>query len=71
MLKNQISPVFMFLGLWALTEGQYCPESYGVQTYPHEKYCDKFYLVSWPQWFLVSIVKLKKLFSKFFFKIGI
>jgi len=23
-----------------------CPESYGVQTYPHEEYCDKFYLVS-------------------------
>jgi hypothetical protein len=30
----------------ALALAQYCPESYGVQTYPHEKYCDKFYLVS-------------------------
>ena len=20
-----------------------CPEPYGVQTYPHETYCDKFY----------------------------
>ena len=20
-----------------------CPESYGVQTYPDEKYCDRFY----------------------------
>ena len=23
-----------------------CPESYGVQTYPDEKYCDRFYKVS-------------------------
>eukprot|EP00095_Tigriopus_kingsejongensis_P003753 maker-scaffold911_size81771-snap-gene-0.26 protein:Tk03753 transcript:maker-scaffold911_size81771-snap-gene-0.26-mRNA-1 annotation:"GK25194" len=30
-----------FLGS-ALAQG--CPESYGVQTYPHEEYCDKFYL---------------------------
>ena len=22
-----------------------CPEPYGVQTYPDDKYCDKFYLV--------------------------
>ena len=22
-----------------------CPEPYGVQTYPDEKYCDKFYKV--------------------------
>ena len=21
-----------------------CPEQYGVQTYPHDQYCDKFYL---------------------------
>jgi len=26
--------------------GQVCPEPYGVQTYPHETICDKFYLVS-------------------------
>ncbi len=25
---------------------QLCPEPYGVQTYPHETYCDKFHLVS-------------------------
>jgi hypothetical protein len=30
----------------ALAVAQYCPESYGVRTYPREKYCDKFYLVS-------------------------
>ena len=46
MLKNKIFLVSVFLGLWVLAEGQYCPETYGVQTYPHEKYCDKFYLVS-------------------------
>ena len=22
-----------------------CPEPYGIQTYPDEKYCDKFYKV--------------------------
>ena len=31
------------------TEAQYpagtCPEPYGIQTYPDEKYCDKFYKV--------------------------
>ena len=46
MLKNKIFLVSVFLGLWVLAEGQYCPETYGVQTYPDEKYCDKFYLVS-------------------------
>ena len=24
----------------------HCPEPYGVQTYPHEQYCDKFFKVS-------------------------
>ena len=36
-------------GVMALMQGavaQYsgCPEQYGVQTYPHDQYCDKFYL---------------------------
>ena len=26
--------------------GAGCPEAYGVQTYPDEKYCDRFYKVS-------------------------
>lgn len=25
--------------------GQGCPEQYGVQTYPNEQYCDRFYKV--------------------------
>ena len=31
--------------LAAQTSAQYagCPETYGVQVYPHEQYCDKFY----------------------------
>ena len=35
----------ILLGLAACTSGQYssCPEPYGLQLYPHEQYCDKFY----------------------------
>ena len=31
--------------LAAHSSAQYagCPETYGVQVYPHEQYCDKFY----------------------------
>ena len=29
-----------------------CPEPYGIQTYPDEKYCDKFYKVI--KWKLIS-----------------
>ena len=36
--------------LFGLSQAQYadggCPEPYGVQTYPDEKYCDKFYKVN-------------------------
>ncbi len=34
----------MFMGTVAWAQ-QYagCPEPYGLQTYPHETYCDKFY----------------------------
>ena len=38
------------LALAGLAYGQYgdarCPESYGVQTYPDEQYCDRFWKVS-------------------------
>ena len=35
----------ILLGLAACTSAQYssCPEPYGLQLYPHEQYCDKFY----------------------------
>jgi hypothetical protein len=48
-MLNVIS--FVFFGLIVLIPvfSQYCPENYGVQTYPDEKYCDKFYLVSIPK----------------------
>ena len=38
--------VLILLGLLAATaSAQYssCPEPYGLQLYPHEQYCDKFY----------------------------
>ena len=28
----------------AMAQYSGCPEQYGVQTYPHDQYCDKFYL---------------------------
>ena len=37
---------FLLLPLLAShSSAQYagCPETYGVQVYPHEQYCDKFY----------------------------
>jgi hypothetical protein len=33
------------VGLVSDVCGQSCPEPYGIQTYPHETYCDKFHLV--------------------------
>merc|ERR1712212_237254 len=35
----------ILLGLAACASAQYssCPEPYGLQLYPHEQYCDKFY----------------------------
>ena len=35
----------ILLGLAASASAQYssCPEPYGLQLYPHEQYCDKFY----------------------------
>lgn len=35
------------LSLLGLVSGQGCPESYGIQTYPHDKYCDRFYKVNY------------------------
>ena len=32
-------------GILAPVLAQVCPEPYGVQTYPHETFCDKFHLV--------------------------
>ena len=33
------------LAFIGLAKAQSCPEPYGVQTYPNEQYCDKFYKV--------------------------
>ena len=32
-------------GILAPVLAQVCPEPFGVQTYPHETFCDKFHLV--------------------------
>ena len=39
--------LFLLAGLAfiGLAKAQSCPEPYGVQTYPNEQYCDKFYKV--------------------------
>ena len=39
--------LFLLAGLAfiGLANAQSCPEPYGVQTYPNEQYCDKFYKV--------------------------
>jgi len=30
---------------FAAVDAQRCPEQYGVQTYPNEEYCDRYYKV--------------------------
>ena len=38
-------PYLLAAATLGLTAAQYssCPEAYGLQLYPHEQYCDKFY----------------------------
>jgi hypothetical protein len=40
-----MAPLLLLLGLAGPALAQYssCPEAYGLQLYPHEQYCDKFY----------------------------
>lgn len=45
MLKLFLCGFSVVVGLAARVGGQVCPEPYGVQTYPHETFCDKFHLV--------------------------
>lgn len=35
--------ILAFLAFGGLVKAQNCPEPYGVQVYPNEQYCDKFY----------------------------
>merc|ERR1712076_360292 len=41
--------LFLLAGLAfiGIAKAQSCPEPYGVQTYPNEQYCDKFYNYNW------------------------
>ena len=37
--------VVLAAAMASAASAQHCPESYGVQTYAHESYCDAFYKV--------------------------
>ena len=39
-----------------------CPEPYGIQTYPDEKYCDKFYKVNKVKSYFLKPYLRKKVF---------
>merc|ERR1712025_219345 len=42
-IMNTLATI-LAVGLFQMTQAQSgCPEPYGIQTYPHEGYCDKFY----------------------------
>ena len=41
-----ISTIFGLISIATAQLGAGCPEAYGVQTYPDEKYCDRFYKVT-------------------------
>ena len=41
-----ISTICGLISIATAQLGAGCPEAYGVQTYPDEKYCDRFYKVS-------------------------
>merc|ERR1712077_181966 len=45
LLAGRMLRLFIALTLLttALAQSSACPEPYGLQTYPHEGYCDKFY----------------------------
>ena len=49
--------LFLLAGLAfiGLAKAQSCPEPYGVQTYPNEQYCDKFYKVFKTYLFYIQI----------------
>ena len=42
---DMIPAAALVLAFTAAAAAQYagCPEQYGLQVYPHEQYCDKFY----------------------------
>ena len=44
LVVNMLTPL-LITGLVSAAHAQYagCPEPYGLQVYPHEQYCDKFY----------------------------
>ena len=48
-----------------------CPEPYGIQTYPDEKYCDKFYkVIKWKvfyEWYLKCVKSLPLVYLQVIF----
>ena len=52
--------------LAAHSSAQYagCPETYGVQVYPHEQYCDKFYKCVNGKNFISFVIFVRKSFGR-------
>lgn len=50
--------IFLLVVLaFGLVKAQNCPEPYGIQVYPNEQYCDKFYKVRIGLSFSISFEK--------------
>ena len=53
-----ISTICGLISIATAQIGAGCPEAYGVQTYPDEKYCDRFYKVSITLRYYVDILRI-------------
>ena len=51
-LTDNMFTSLVISGLLSTATAQYagCPEPYGLQVYPHEQYCDKFYKCANGKW---------------------
>ena len=60
-LRSQIciSTICGLISIATAQIGAGCPEAYGVQTYPDEKYCDRFYKVSITLRYYVDILRIQ------------
>ena len=54
-----ISTIFGLISIATAQLGAGCPEAYGVQTYPDEKYCDRFYKVTITLGYYVDILRIQ------------
>ena len=58
--------ILAFLAFGGLVKAQNCAEPYGVQVYPNEQYCDKFYKVFCTQCYFTFSTLFKCKFLFFF-----